>query len=101
MEIVESGRVHQHRRAYVGSIAELVCRMDGTTFAPFKNRKCACCSVVRKGLVCRRIVAADGFGVKGRRRIERRAMSSCPTVITAFDDRDEAQLAVDELEQAG
>jgi hypothetical protein len=28
-------------------------------------------------------------------------MSSCPTVITAFDDRDEAQVAVDELHQAG
>src|SRR5689334_6109373 len=28
-------------------------------------------------------------------------MTNCPTVITAFDDRDEAQLAVDELQQAG
>ncbi|HEV8377987.1 MAG TPA: general stress protein [Tepidisphaeraceae bacterium] len=28
-------------------------------------------------------------------------MNCRPTVITAFDDRDEAQLAVDELEQAG
>jgi hypothetical protein len=29
------------------------------------------------------------------------AMSDCPTLFTAFDDRDEAQLAVDELHQAG
>jgi hypothetical protein len=28
-------------------------------------------------------------------------MSSCPNIISAFEDRDEAQLAVDELEQAG
>src|SRR5882672_1864919 len=79
--------------------ASFVCCHDGTIFAPIQGEVCLLLRRTEGEVLppnCRGgPIWRDGMG---EREIERRAMNCNPNLITAFEDRDEAQVAVDELE---